>query len=186
MTIALAASMLLAPAVQDSEGLRWSGTDIEGAPVSIPMPEAKATVAIFIAVDCPISNRYAPELARIRAEYEPKGVRLLRVYIDASFSAKDFREHGDEFKMGMPALLDAKHALVKLLGVTVTPEAAVVDSAGRLQYRGRIDDSYLEHGRLRLEEPRRDLRIALDEILAGKPVSVPATPAIGCGIPDGG
>lgn len=184
MVIAFAAALASAT-WQESAPLRWSGSDVDGAPVTVPVEGAKATVVLFVAVDCPISNRYAPELARIQGEYGPKGVKFVRIYLDSSFSSADFREHAEEFKLAMPAVLDAKHEIVKLVGATVTPEAAVLGSDGLLKYRGRIDDSYLEHGRLRLEEPRRDLRIALDEVLAGKPVSVPLTPAIGCGIPDG-
>jgi thiol-disulfide isomerase/thioredoxin len=170
---------------QESGPLQWSGNDVDGAPVAVPVKGAKATVVLFVAVDCPISNRYAPELARIQGDYGPKGVQFVRVYLDSSFGPADFRQHAAEFKLEMTAVLDLKRELVKLVGATVTPEAAVLDSGGTLRYRGRIDDSYLEHGRLRLESPRRDLRIALDELLADKPVSVPLTPAIGCGIPDG-
>lgn len=184
VTIALAALSVLAP-FQETPRVSWKGESSEGARIAVPAESAKATVVLFVAVDCPIANRYAPELSRLQKEYEPKGIAFLRVYVDTFFEAKDLKEHGEEFSLTMPAFLDAKHELVKLLGATVTPEAAVVGPDGTLLYRGRIDDLYLEHGRVRLEEPRRDLRIALDEILRGEPVSVPRTPAIGCGIPDG-
>ncbi len=170
---------------QAAPPIHWSGESASGERIALPAPDSKATVVLFIAVDCPIANRYAPELSRIQKELEPKGFSFLRVYVDASFGADDLKKHGEEFALNMPAYLDSKLELVKMLGVTVTPEAAVVGPTGTLLYRGRIDDSYLEHGRVRLEKPRQDLRVALGEILAGKAVSVPRTPAIGCGIPDG-
>ena len=182
--LALLVAGCLVPA-QEAPPIAWSGTAATGETIALPTPEAKATVVLFIAVDCPIANRYAPELARIQKELEPKGVSFLRVYVDPYFGPDDLKQHGKEFSLAMPAYLDAKHELVKLLGVTVTPEAAVVGPTGTLLYRGRIDESYLEHGRGRLAPPRQDLREALDEILAGKAVSVPRTPAFGCGIPDG-
>lgn len=159
--------------------------DVEGKESQLPNPAAKATVLLFIAVDCPISNRYAPEMARMAKDLIPKGVSFVRVYVDDSVSVDDIRQHGKDFKMPSQALLDGKHLLVKALGLTVTPEVAVVTPDGTLQYRGRINDLYMDHGRVREGEVRQDLRVALDEILASKPISKPFTVAIGCGIPDG-
>jgi len=158
--------------------------DIEGKEVQMPVKGAKATVLLFIAVDCPISNRYAPEMGRLYRDFNEKGVTFVRVYVDDSVEIADIRQHGKDFKMPSIALLDGKHALVKLLGMTVTPEVALVSPDGTLQYRGRINDLYLEHGRVRDGEFRQDLRLAIEEVLAGKPVTKPFTTAIGCGIPD--
>ncbi|MBS1714064.1 MAG: redoxin domain-containing protein [Armatimonadetes bacterium] len=159
--------------------------DIEGKSVSLPAKDAKATVLLFVAVDCPISNRYAPEMQRLYKDFHEKSVTFVRVYVDDSVSTDDIRKHGVEFKMPSAAVLDGKHALVKQLGMTVTPEVAVVTPDGKLQYRGRINDLYIEHGRLREGDVRQDLRVAIEEVLAGKTVSKPFTNAIGCGIPDG-
>lgn len=159
--------------------------DIDDKQIVLPAPEAKATVLMFIAVDCPISNRYAPEMSRIQSSYAPKGVSFIRVYVDDSVELADIRQHGLDFKLAFPAILDGKHTLVKALGMTVTPEVAVVTKDGTLKYRGRITDMYAEHGRVKDNEIRQDLRVALDEVLAGKTVTTPFTTAIGCGIPDG-
>ncbi|MBS1724565.1 MAG: redoxin domain-containing protein [Armatimonadetes bacterium] len=158
--------------------------DIEGAEVALPSKEAKATVLLFIAVDCPISNRYAPEMGRLYNDFSPRGVSFVRIYLDDSVPTADILQHGKDFKMPSHAILDAKHVMVKQLGMTVTPEVAVVDPGGTLLYRGRINDLYIEHGRLRDGQIKQDLRIALDEVLAGKKVTTPFTIAIGCGIPD--
>ena len=76
--------------------------------------------------------------------------------------------------------LDPKGALSKACGVTITPEAAVYDGAGRLAYRGRIDNLYVGFGKQRARATSRDLRLALDAILAHKPIAQPRTLAIGC------
>lgn len=159
--------------------------DIEGKPLEIPVKKATATVILFIAVDCPISNRYAPEMARIYKDYSENKVAFIRVYVDDSVSLADMKQHGADFKMPSQAHLDGKHLLVKALGMTVTPEVAVVGQDGTLLYRGRINDMYMEHSRVREGQFRQDLREALKEIVAGNPVSKPFTTAIGCGIPDG-
>ena len=180
----LALSMLL---IQDKKVTLPSQklSDIDSKPLELPTPNAKATVILFIAVDCPISNRYAPEMGRIHKDYSEKGVSFVRVYVDDSVTLDEMRQHSIDFKMPIQALLDGKHLLVKQLGMTVTPEVALVGFDGTLLYRGRINDLYQEHSRVREGQYRQDLREALDEFLAGKPVSKPFTTAIGCGIPEG-
>lgn len=160
-----------------------SFTDVEGKELKLPYQDAKLTVLLFVAVDCPISNRYAPEMGRIYKDFSALGVKFVRVYVDDSVAVVDIQQHSKDFKLPSAALLDAKHELVKQLGMTVTPEVAVVATDGTLKYRGRIDDLYMEHGRLRDGDYRKDLRVALEETLSGLPVTKPFTTAIGCGIP---
>jgi hypothetical protein len=68
--------------------------------------------------------------------------------------------------------------------VTVTPEVAILDAAGTLLYRGRIDDRYISFGKDRPQPTVRDLERSLDAVLAGKPVPVKETRAIGCILSD--
>ena len=66
-------------------------------------------------------------------------------------------------------LLDPKRDLIVAAGATVSPEAAIFSAKGALLYRGRIDDRAFAPGKHRAEPHERDLRAALDAILAGKP-----------------
>ena len=163
-----------------SSSLKLSGSfDLHSKPVSINVRAKKATLLFFISVDCPIANRYAPEIRRISKEYGKKGVQFYRVYVVDGSHAKDVFQHGKEYKFDFPALLDPDRKLVKETGVTVTPEVALISSTGREVYRGRIDDQNVEHGVVR-QGYRRDLRIALNEYLSGKPITIPMTNATGC------
>jgi hypothetical protein len=72
---------------------------------------------------------------------------------------------------------------VKFTGATVTPEAAVY-AGGRIVYRGRIDDRYVDLGRERLEPTVHDLADALAAVVSGKPVPNPVTQPVGCFIAD--
>ena len=158
---------------------------VDGKQMRIAVPNKKATVLFFVTVDCPIANRYAPEMARIAKEYAPKGFAFARVYPEKILSNEDVLRHGKEFGLDlMPAIIDSKHFIVNKIKPKVTPEAAVVGADGRLLYRGRIDAAYMDHGRFTETPERRDLREALADILSKRPVRLKNVPAVGCDIPD--
>lgn len=152
-------------------------------PFDLRETEQKAVLLIFTTHDCPIANAYAPEIKRIGEEYEPKGVRLFLVHVDPDLSADAAKKHAADFGFNCPVLLDPSHALVAASGATLTPEAALFDRDGKIQYLGRIDDHYAAYMKKRAAPTRRDLREALNELLAGKPISVKKTEPIGCYIP---
>jgi hypothetical protein len=183
-TIAVASILLTAgQEVGSIKPVTVRTTDAKQA--TVPDPKAKATVLVFLLTDCPIANRYAPELKRIEADYAKKDVAFFRVYVYPEATAESIAQHTKDYAYKWPAVHDRSHALVKALDAKVTPEAAVVLRDGTVVYRGRIDDMYVEHGRLREGDFRHDLRIALDEALAGKPVTLARTTAYGCFIPRG-
>jgi thiol-disulfide isomerase/thioredoxin len=146
---------------------------------------AKAVVFLFTATDCPISNRYAPEVRRLVKTFEPKGVRFRLVYANPADQPDAVREHvkSFEYPSSVEALRDPTHAFVKFSGATITPEAVVVVD-GRVVYHGRIDDRFVDFGVDRPEPTVRDLADALTAVIAGKPVPHPVTQAVGCYIAD--
>jgi len=143
-----------------------------------------ATVFIFVATDCPISNRYAPEVQRLQTEFSSKGIAFWLVYPDRDVSADTIRKHINDYHYSIGALRDPEHSLVKRTGARVTPEAVVFDRNQEIVYRGRIDDRYVELGQMRPAPTQKNLEEALTAVVTGKPVSVPSTRAIGCHIPD--
>lgn len=143
-----------------------------------------AAVFIFVATDCPISNRYAPEVQRLQAEFSPRGVAFWLVYADRATTSEAIQKHLKDYGYSIPALRDPEHSLVKRTGAGVTPEAVVFGRNREIAYRGRIDDRYVELGQMRPAPTRKDLQEALAAVLAGKPVPVRTTRAIGCHIPD--
>lgn len=138
----------------------------------------KATVLFFLTTECPIGNRYAPEISRIVRDYQARGVISHAVY--AHESAAEVSGHLRDFQLPLGAVLDPELKLAKLTGATVMPEACVLSPEGEILYRGRIDDRAVKFGTVRLEPRVRDLRLALDAVLAGKPVAEKFTRAIGC------
>lgn len=168
--------------------------DINGEPHLLLNPrDPVETVLIFITHDCPIANGYAPEINRIVADYSEKAdgavregqgpIKFFLVHVERNLDVAKAQDHAKQYGYKCLVLLDPLHKLVKKVGATVTPEAAVLNRRGALVYRGRIDDRYVDFGKKRAEPARRDLREALDAVRAGRPVPNPRTKAIGCFIP---
>jgi hypothetical protein len=153
-------------------------------PLSVPAG-IKAIVFLFTSTDCPISNRYAPEVRRLATRFGPKGVLFKLVYPNPADDRRAILEHMAAFAYAgaTQALRDPKHALVKFTGVAVTPEAAVY-AGGRIVYHGRIDDRYVDLGLERPAAQIHDLADALTAVVAGQPVKSPVTQAVGCYIAD--
>jgi hypothetical protein len=152
-------------------------------PFDVPA-STRAVVFLFTSVECPISNRYAPEVARLHDELAGRGVSFWLVYPNPAESPAQVREHLAAYRYPVHALRDPRHELVKLAGATITPEAAVYDAQRRLAYRGRIDDRYVAIGVERPAATRRDLYEALKATLEGRPVAQPRLQAVGCYIAD--
>lgn len=140
------------------------------------------TVYVFTTTDCPISNRYAPEIQRLAAKYGPK-VTFALVYPVPSDSLAKIREHKKQFGYSLASIRDSQQSLVRQTGVTVTPEVAVM-KGDELLYRGRIDDRHIELGKDRVKPTTHDLEDALTAAIAGKPVAVKDTRAVGCFLAD--
>jgi len=178
----LAAGLLLVAACRAST---TAVRDLDDRPLDpLAASDARATVLVFTDPECPIANAFAPELARLFAEFAPRGVRFYLVYADGSRSAADVSAHVAGFAHPMPAVRDPEHELVRRSGATRTPEACVFLPEGELVYRGRIDDRYVDFGKQRAAPTTRDLRDALEAVLAGDAPVRPWAPAIGCTIPD--
>lgn len=163
-------------------GAQTGVTDLAGRGVTPIDPAAQATVLLFTAVECPISDRYAPAVRRLAERYGARGVRFWLVYPNAGEVAAAVGSHAEAFSYGLPVALDTARTLADLAGATVTPEAAVFDRQGRLVYHGRIDDRYVDFGVDRPTPTTHDLDEAVAAVLAGRPAPRPATPAIGCAI----
>ncbi|MCX7700679.1 MAG: redoxin domain-containing protein [Gemmataceae bacterium] len=141
-----------------------------------------ATVLVFLGLDCPISNAYAPEMIRLHREFSPQGVAWVGIYPDADVKPEDALRHAREYGLRFPLVLDSSRSLARRFGATKMPEAVGLSSSGEVVYRGRIDDRFYDLGKSRGEPQRRDLREALQAVLSGRNPSVSHAPAIGCDI----
>ena len=159
-------------ALKDPAGKKWTLHD----------QKAKAVVVAFLAAECPMSNGYLPALANLSAKYADKGVAVVGVFPDPETTGGRVAAHAKEYKIPFPVFADPGQASVAALGAKITPEVVVLDQDHVVRYRGRIDDGYTARLKPRDRRTRHDLREALDELLAGKPVSVAEAKAFGCPI----
>ena len=159
-------------------------TDLAGKSVDPLTEGGRATVLVFLAVDCPISNRYAPELQRLQRSFAAEDVVFWFVFPDPTASAESVRQHTQEFGYETrQVLLDRRHELVKHSRATTTPEVAVFADAGRLIYHGRIDDRFPDFGTARGSPTSSDLEEVLTAMVRGARIPKNYAKAVGCYIP---
>lgn len=163
--------------------------DIDGRTLKPFEPAGAASLIIFVATDCPVSNSYAPEIQRVCREYGPRGLSCFLIYEDVETPGAPLdaavRKHMREYAYsGIPAAVDRSRVIAKRANASVTPQAVVIDRAGEIRYRGRIDNFYAALGKPRQRVTEHDLRNALDAVLSGRAVPGRETEAVGCYIVD--
>lgn len=147
-------------------------------------PSRARALLFFIDSECPVSNGYAPEMARIATLAKNEGIVVLGIHSDPTITPAKALAHAREHGLGMDVAVDPDQVLAKAAGVRVVPQAVLADAGGRVVYRGRIDDLRTADGKRRPAATRHDLRNALAAFIAGKPVPAPGGEAFGCPLPE--
>jgi hypothetical protein len=158
--------------------------ELSGKPLDPFSSDARARIFLFVRTDCPITNRYAPELQRIASEFAQRSVEFWLVYPDPAETVAAIKGQIAEYKLPGKPMRDPHHKLVARSQATVSPQAAVFDSGGHLMYSGRIDDRYVDLGKSRPAAQVHDLEAAITAVLSGKTVKLSRTRAIGCYLAD--
>ncbi|MBL9124617.1 MAG: redoxin domain-containing protein [Planctomycetaceae bacterium] len=159
--------------------------DFRGQPHQLAdVADKKLIVLAVLGTECPLAKLYGPRLAQLAADYEPKGVAFLGLSPNQQDSVTELAAYARVHNIHFPLLKDLGNVVADQIGATRTPEVFVLDGERKVVYAGRIDDQYgFEPSGVgyQLDAPkRRDLAEALDELLAGKPVSQPEITAQGC------
>ncbi|MGE5110184.1 MAG: redoxin domain-containing protein [Acidobacteriaceae bacterium] len=161
--------------------LGQSALDLNGVATS-PFTPTGITVLIFVRTDCPISNRYAPEIQRLAREFQGSA-KFWLVYPDQKETPAAIRKHLSDYRYTLSALRDTRHELVREAQAQITPEAAVF--VGKvLRYVGRIDDRAVDFGTFRVTATTHDLESALGAVIERRPVEKASKQAVGCYISD--
>jgi peroxiredoxin len=141
-------------------------------------------VVVFLGVECPLSKLYVERLNELAAKFQPNGTAFLAVDSNPQDSLADLRDFARTHRLSFPLVKDQGMRVADRFGAVRNPEAFVVDAAGMIRYRGRIDDRY-QVGLHRdpvvaADLAPGDLERALAELTQGRPVSVPETKSAGC------
>lgn len=159
-------------------------TDLRGSPADPLHNDGRVHVLLFVRTDCPITNRYAPELKRIADRFAQSPVDFSLVYSGKVETRTAVEQHVREYNFPGTVYLDPGKELAGRAAATVAPEAAVFDRAGRLLYLGRIDDRWISFGKSRPQPTTHDLEAAITAVLADKAPAEQRTRAIGCSLAD--
>ncbi len=153
---------------------------------------AERNLYIFVTHECPIANRYAPEIGRIAEEHLDLVGPTVVVYADAKALAKDCATHFEQYYLAsnspedeaevvsVTMVHDAEHEWVKRFDVRAVPTAVIARGEAVL-YHGRIDDRNPRLGARRVQADQEDLREALVALRAGS-LTPTRTTVVGCSI----
>ncbi|MBX7166731.1 MAG: thioredoxin family protein [Pirellulales bacterium] len=142
-------------------------------------------VVAFLGVECPLVKLYAPRLQEIANRFADQGVAVIGINSNRQDPPTKIGAFAQRSGVEFPILKDPDNAVADQFHAIRTPEIFVLDRDRVVRYWGRVDDQYgftTGVGYGKKEITREDLIVALEEVLAGKPVSVAVTPAPGCHI----
>lgn len=165
------------------DGKTYTLADFKAAPV---------LMVVFLSNHCPVSHAAETRLLPMVKEFKSKGLDVVAInpnspegirldelgYSKYNDSYEEMKLYAKDAKFTFPYLYDGDtQVTAKAYGCLATPHFFLFDRERKLRYVGWLDDS-------RFEDPKtvktHDLRVALEEMLAGKPVTNPITPAVGC------
>jgi peroxiredoxin len=161
---------------------RFELPDTRGIPVALRPEEHAASVVVFTSNGCPYARAWHDRIQQVVRDTADRDVVVLQVVSNDEAdhpedSVDGMRALVDAGELAGPFLRDADQAVVRAYGATATPEVFVIDREGIVRYHGAPDADY--------DDPAQDavwLREALEDVLAGREVARPTTPAAGCSI----
>jgi peroxiredoxin len=138
---------------------------------------AKGTVIVFMSTVCPMVKAYNDRIIALATDFQAQGVNVIGINANFNETAEMMRAHGSEIHYNFTILKDKDNKIADALGAERTPETILLDANNRVIYRGRIDSAAAPE---RVEHS--ELRDAIGDLLAGRPVAKPETTAVGCSI----
>jgi peroxiredoxin len=156
--------------------------DTEGARHTLSNSGQQATAVIFTCNHCPYALAWHDRIVEVARDYAGRGVRVLAInpndgerYPADSYEAMQQRVRDEDWPM--PYLHDESQETARAYGAKTTPDVFVVDSEGRLGYRGAPDSDH--------SDPSQNaawLRGALDALLEGRDPDPAETEPVGCSV----
>lgn len=144
----------------------------------------KALLVMFICTHCPYVKHIEKELATLGADYESKAIAIVAIGSNDAITYPDdnpagLKQQAVQYGFKFPYLYDETQRVAKAYRAACTPDFFLFDKDFRLAYRGQFDSSRPGSG---IQVTGEDLREAIDDVLAGKPVSADQRASFGCNI----
>lgn len=158
---------------------------VSGKTVSLEdFAQSKAVLFMFICQHCPFVQHVKQELAQLGKDYADTGLDIVAISANnVATHPDDSPEHlkamAQELNFSFPMCYDESQETAKAYTAACTPDFFLFDSDRKLVYRGQLDDSRPSNGK---PVTGKDLRSAIDAVLAGKEVDAAQNPSVGCNI----
>lgn len=189
---ALIAAMAAAPAVAVTVGQPapdFALPDLQGKTLKLSDHAGKFVVLEWVNPECPFVKKHYNSANMPKLQKEAGARNVVWLSINSTHPGHSEFKSPAEMQSWLSAKNAAPHALLfdregttgKLYGARTTPHMYIIDPAGKLVYAGAIDDKRSANPD-DIKTARNHVRAALDEALAGKPVSLASTVAYGCSI----
>ena len=153
-----------------------------GEQTSLTLSDLKedVVVLVFLANHCPVVQACDDRIIDFANDYKDKPVKLVAVSVNDIDSDRlpGIKEHMKEKKINYTYGYDESQAIGHAYGATNTPHFFVLDKERKIRYIGAMDDSAMNEAKV----TKHYLRDAVDALLAGKPVPVEETRAVGCSV----
>lgn len=148
------------------------------------LPASKALLVMFICRHCPYVVHVREPILQFAREFLPQGAAFIAISSNDAASYPDdapdkLKEMAIEHEFPFPVLYDETQEIARAYDAQCTPDFFLFDADRKLAYRGRLDDSTPGNGK---PLTGQDLRLALESVLAGKPVPPGQKPSLGCSI----
>lgn len=147
--------------------------------------DSDVLVVAFLGTECPLAKLYGPRLSDLAMKFKDKSVAFMGIMSNRQDAINEISAYAQRHAIDFPILKDAGNVVADQFGAARTPEVFVLDRQRIIRYRGRIDDQYGFSDSVGYQRPAPTseyLSDAVQDLLAGLPVSVPETDAIGCHI----
>ena len=146
--------------------------------------KGRPLLVMFICTHCPYVKHIEKSLGKLSADYAGKGLAMVAISSNdvtthPADSPAGMKQQAQEFGFKFPYLYDESQAVAHAYNAACTPDPYLFDKDLKLVYRGQYDDSRPGNG---VPVTGKDLRAAIDLVLAGKPVAKEQKPSIGCNI----
>jgi cytochrome oxidase Cu insertion factor (SCO1/SenC/PrrC family) len=150
--------------------------DMRGRPLHYKAMKGHVTVVMFFSTRCPISNAFNHRRNTIYDDYK-KRVKFIIADPNSNEPLDEVRAYASQVGFDFSVYKDVNNVVADRFGVLTTTDTFVIDSSGVMQYHGYVEDSPNAE-----RSTRQGLRLAIEAVLAGKPVEMAEAKARGCAI----